>query len=85
MTEAVDDHSDDALRKAIELLSEHFDTVQIIATRQDDEDPENDLLCEDGSGSIFARIGSVRDWLMRQDEYTRNRAKKEWEYEEEDD
>lgn len=77
MTEIVEDHADDALEKAIELLSEHFDSVQIIATKKDDEDEDTDLLCEHGSGSIYARVGSVRDWLLRQDEYTRQYAKDE--------
>ena len=45
--------------------------------RRKDEDEDTDLLCEHGSGSIYARVGSVRDWLLRQDEYTRQYAKDE--------
>lgn len=54
------------LARAVAQLSEHFDTVQIIATRHD---PKNDctIVARKGVGNWHARFGSVREWLVREE------------------
>lgn len=46
------------------LLTEHFDSVQIIVTVRN-EDGTTGLFAV-GNGNIYARYGSVRDWLRDQ-------------------
>ena len=48
-------------------LSEHFESVRIIATTQRDGTTS---LFSSGAGNFYAQTGSVREWLARQDEHT---------------
>ncbi len=56
----------DILRQHASQLAEHFDAVQIIATRYA---PENDgtVIVSWGAGNWFARYGSVGAWLRKED------------------
>jgi hypothetical protein len=61
------------VRKHLEALSEHFDTVQIFCTRYNpnrieeaDEEGTTTRL-QVGQGNWFARYGQVRYWLQMQD------------------
>lgn len=79
----VEDDSDDeievqkqrdlsVLEKHVAMLEEHFDTVQIICTRQHDKGTfQSDL----GGGNWYARYGSTREWVMRQEEMERDRCR----------
>lgn len=53
-----------ALKKAIALLGEHFDTVQILASRHD-IDGTASYHC--GLGNSMARYGHAKAWLMREE------------------
>lgn len=56
-----DKGKDTAMEKAIQLLSEQYDTVQIICTTVDEEgDTEVHHV---GSGNIYGRVGSVGEWI----------------------
>lgn len=61
------------LKSAALNLGEHFDTVQIFATRHQTETEEDTgtVNVNYGVGNWFARLGFVKDWVLRQDEYTR--------------
>ena len=63
------------LRAAIEVLGEHFDAVQIFATRYDP--PDGTVNVHDGTGNWFARFGQVSDWLTKNTERTRQEARTE--------
>jgi hypothetical protein len=67
------------LKKAVSELGEHFDTVQIFATRyqSEGEGEEGTVNANYGAGNWFARMGFVRDWLIKQDEYTRVGVRKD--------
>lgn len=62
------------LRNVVALLSEHYDSVQIIVTRPDTND--NTTIEFEGSGNLFARIGSCREFVMINDEMTREFARR---------
>lgn len=47
------------------MLSEHFDTVQIFATRHISNE-KGTIQCATGSGNFFARFGQVQFWLEDQ-------------------
>ena len=49
-------------------IGEHFDTVQIFATRFDPEVGTSNASY--GSGNWFARRGQVQDWLVKKNEET---------------
>lgn len=51
-------------------LSEHFDSIRIFVTMPS-EKPFNTANYSNGRGNIFAQIGQVREWLIRDDERTR--------------
>lgn len=68
------------LKKACEDLSEHFDTIQIFATRvadEVDEEKGGTVNCNWGSGNWFARYGHIRYWMIKQDEQARNEVRDE--------
>ncbi len=55
-------------------LSEHFDNVQIIATRSDGTDT---LVIDRGTGNWYARYGAVREWIIIQEERTKIHTRQE--------
>lgn len=59
---------------AMNSLSEHFDTVQIFATRHE---AEGTVHVSRGCGNWFARFGHVSEWVVRERESTRVRLRKE--------
>lgn len=46
-------------------LVEHFDSVQIVCTKRHQS---GTLIVPRGEGNWYARYGSVRDWVLRQEE-----------------
>lgn len=67
------------LKEACDNLCEHFDTIQIFATRvQDKTDGEEgtvSVTC--GNGNWFARRGQIADWMIAQDAETRKNAERD--------
>lgn len=57
--------------KVAELM-EVCDTVQIHATFESQECTE---IYHTGAGNFYARLASAREFLIRQDEYTRHNAR----------
>lgn len=66
MNEDEDRAADEALlellKKHVKELMHHFDSVQIVCT-QHWPDREATLKLNHGAGNVFARIGSVEQWL----------------------
>ena len=56
----------DRVRRAAVLLMEHFDTVQIFATRHVDDDTGT-VSVQWGGGNWFARRGQIGEWVLKQD------------------
>lgn len=57
--------------KALEELGEHFDTVQIFATRHESGEEGGTINMAYGAGNWFARYGQIREWLIKADERTK--------------
>lgn len=68
------------VQKALHELGEHFDCVQIFVTSKNGEHTE---CIATGSGNFYARMGIVRNWIVREEERTRVRVRKSEEEEEE--
>ena len=58
------------LKQHAAQLAEHFDTVQIICTRHDEQDGTATQAW--GAGNLFGRFGSVDYWLDHFDDYYPN-------------
>jgi hypothetical protein len=67
-----DPHSE-MLRKHVQILSEHFDSIQIFATQHisDGPDDTHTKSYRFGSGDWFARYGHVKDWIIKVEDQTR--------------
>ena len=64
------DHS--IVDKAIDLLGEHFDTVQIFCTRH--EGGEGTVSMNKGIGNWFARRGHVQEWILKEEKAIQQRV-----------
>ncbi len=62
-------------------LGEHFNSVRIIATRENNGETESFTV---GSGNYFAQLGSALEWVDKQREQSRLEKQDEWDAEEED-
>ena len=59
------------------MLSEHVDSVRIFVTFPAlDGSPATGRLT-DGGGNLYAQMGQVRAWLIQQDEFEKDYARKE--------
>lgn len=63
------------VKSVCEKLGEHFDTVQVFATRFDGE--MGTVNVNWGSGNWFARRGQISDWLLKENESSRQSVKTE--------
>ena len=60
--------------RAASQLSEHFDSVLILVTKNTEDGNGNTAGYEAGRGNFYAQLGQVREWLAMQDQYQRNEA-----------
>lgn len=58
-------------------LGEYFDTVQIIVTRHEPTIEGGTIKAHGSAGNYFGRLGSVRSWLIEQDEGIRQQERQE--------
>ena len=61
------------IQDALDTLGEHFDSVLILATRHEEAGTIN---IELGTGNVFARLGQVREYLIKQKFHTKRARKK---------
>jgi len=70
--------SDKAAKRCVEecaqKMSEHWDSVRIIATNHHKGFTG---IYSSGRGNFYAQIGGVREWIMRQDEGTKQNVRDE--------
>lgn len=59
------------LQQHIDQLADHFDSVQIFATRHEAGEKEGTINIQLGAGNWFTRYGQVREWCIRCDEDAR--------------
>lgn len=77
MSDTPEDRDLAMLRKHINELGEHFDTVHIFATRHEPSESGGTISAQSGCGNWHARYGQVAQWLIRQDERERIEAREE--------
>jgi hypothetical protein len=70
------------VQDTLDLLSEHFDSVQIFVTRFDtsaesDDGEEGTISVARGTGNWFSRFGVVRDWIVKSEEKMREDVRDE--------
>ncbi len=61
------------IEKAVQALSEHFDSVQIFASRYDGGEGTKHVNL--GAGHYFMRKSHVEEWLIKEDEELRERVR----------
>lgn len=64
------------LEDACDKLGEYFDSVQVFATRHDSND-DGTVIVNWGSGNWCARRGQVSEWLIKNNERTKEIVRKE--------
>jgi hypothetical protein len=64
------------LKDAAARLAEYFDSVQIFVTRHE-SDEIGTVAANEGSGNWLARWGQVNEWVIKNRERARIRAKQE--------
>lgn len=65
------EHDLELLQKSVAGLMEHFDTVQIFATRYHGPSKGTRSITH-GAGNYYARQGAVREWIVEDDAKTRH-------------
>lgn len=71
------DELSEVVNRHLIMLREHFDAVHIVATREAEGDQESRVTFSMGKGSIYERLGAMRDYVLKQDERTRIQAGRE--------
>ncbi len=64
------------VRKAVQSLAEHFETVHVFASRHMPAELDGTACTNQGMGHWHARYGQIREWLIYEDERVRNAARK---------
>lgn len=77
MTEEIEpDNKDLAELKIVEdcvaRLREHFETVEIFVTTIREKRTRS---LNSGAGNYYARIGQIKEWIIRDEEFVRNDAR----------
>lgn len=67
------------VKAAADQLSEHFDSVQIFVTAHESGTYNGTRFITHGNGNYFARVGVVRDWLVKEEEQARQEIAEEQE------
>lgn len=65
------------VKRHVEELGEHFDAIQIFASRYEPALEDGTVNVQMGTGNWFARYGHVRDWLIKEEEATRLKVRKD--------
>lgn len=71
MSDPIQDEDMARINEAMEKLSEHFDSVQILCTRYKGGDDGGTVNIARGTGNWFARYGQMKEWLIREEETSR--------------
>jgi hypothetical protein len=74
MSKEIEDADIQRVQKHIDALREFFDTVQVFCSRQE---PDDTISVQMGSGNWHARYGQVSEWLLREEQRSRNKARRE--------
>jgi hypothetical protein len=73
--DSVDKAITSSVCRALEILQEQFDHVQIFASISDGDGTR---YVNKGFGDNFARYGQIRQWLIKEEEISRMEARVNW-------
>lgn len=65
----------DLLNTFAENLGEHCEAVRIFVTKGSDDGSGNTIHLTTGRGNMLAQHGQVREWIIMQEEYVREKAR----------
>jgi hypothetical protein len=71
------DQDAERIQKALDTLSEHFDTCAIFCTRHDSGGSGGTIRICQRVGNYYAIYGQVHDWIIRNEEQAREEAREE--------
>lgn len=71
------DQEFEIVRRAASGLAEHFDSVHIFCTRQGTATESGTVNVNCGEGNWFARYGQVREWVVKQEELSRQSVRED--------
>jgi hypothetical protein len=63
------------VEKLATQLGEHFQSVRIFVSKSSDDGNANTLHYNTGRGDFLSQRGHVRDWMLYNDEATREKAR----------
>jgi hypothetical protein len=61
----------EAIKKHASELGEYYDAVSIFVSQHEEGEERGTVHLNSGCGNYFARVGHVRDWLIKEEEATR--------------
>lgn len=76
---AENEHAQKLLEKSVSELGEHFDAVMVFAVRHDGATDDGTFRAIKGCGNWFSRYGVIKEWILREEETSRFRARKDCE------
>lgn len=66
MDAAAEEHEKSLIKRSLDLLHEHFDTVTIMVTRYVPDQEETESIVR-GRGNYYARAGQIREASLKMD------------------
>jgi uncharacterized Zn finger protein len=63
--------------KAIQLLGEHFDSVQVFTSRYEPTLEDGTVSVRKGNGDWYSRFGQVKEWVIKEEERMRQQVRGE--------
>ncbi len=66
MSEVHKDADESRIQEAVNTLIEHFDSVQIFATRHDGSE-DGTVSVVNGQGNYFTRYGQIKHWVRKEE------------------
>lgn len=71
MSEETQDAEIEMVQKHVTELGEFWDNVSIFVSKHEEGTDRGTVTVNLGSGNYYARIGHVKDWIIKEDEETR--------------
>lgn len=69
-----DDEFDKMMNEILGRIMEHADAVRIFVSQHDDDQTRSYTI---GRGNFHAQYGLVKEWMARQDQHNREKAKQD--------
>ena len=71
------DDDEKIINSALDMLVEHFDTVQIFCSRHEANKENGTVGFQAGRGNMYAREGQIKSWLTKHKERLKEEVRNE--------